>query len=91
MGAAESFWRRGGKWRAHSLRVIEIDQFAPLFFEICHADFRERLERATKLGARPPRALGNTTLFATIARQKDNDPIGFTELVGAEHERIGGI
>src|SRR5687767_11566413 len=91
MSAAQGFGRCGAKRRTHSFGVIEIDQFAPFFFEIRHADFREGLERAAKLRARATRALRNAPFFTAIARQKDNDAVSFTKLVSAEHERISGI
>ena len=77
--------------RAHRLRVVQPDQLAPLLLEIRHAHLGQRLERAGEPRPRPPRALGHAALLAAVARQEHDDAIGFTELVGAEDQRVGGV
>ena len=72
-------------------RVVHSNEFAPFSLEVRDPDFGERLERASESRSRPARALRNPALFATIARQKNDDPIGFAELIRAKNQRLGCV
>ncbi len=77
--------------RSDRLGVVQSDQLALFLLEIRHACFSQRLERGGKPRSRPPRALRNTALLPTIARQEDDDAIRLTELIRPENQCVGGV
>ena len=73
------------------LRVVQPHQLPPLFLEVRHLHFGERLERTREARPRPAGAFGDAALLPPVARQEDDDPVGLTELVGAKNQCVGGV
>src|ERR1700738_3761333 len=70
---------------------MQTDELAMLPLQIPDPPIRERFERASEPPSALPRVLRNTAFLAPIARQKDDDAIRLTELVGPEDQRVGGV
>src|SRR5688572_18729730 len=77
--------------RADSFGIVQTYQLAALFLEVGDSRLGQRLERTRKPRARSARAFGHAAFLAAIARQKSDDAIGLTELVGAKDQRVGCV
>jgi hypothetical protein len=77
--------------RPHGFRVVQANELATLLFEVRHAHLRQRLQRPDEPRPRPARSLGDASLLSPVPRQEDDDPIRFTELVGAKNQRVGSV
>ncbi len=56
-----------------------------------HVDVAGGFETGSELAARLADALGHSPHLAVVASQQNDDPIGFTQLVGAQHDRLVAV
>jgi len=63
--------------------VVEPDELAALAFDVPHSADRHRLERPAEAAPALPGVLRDPALLPAIARQKHDNPVRLTELVGA--------
>src|SRR5262249_4871684 len=88
---AERFAVSGRQRRARGRHILHEHQIPPLALTIRDAPARQRFERSAKAASTLPRVLGHTTFLSPIARQKDDDAIGFTERVGPKNQCIARV
>ncbi len=77
--------------RPQRLHVVQAHQVAALALHIADASVRERLEARAEAPPALTRVFRDAALLPAIARQEDNDEIRFTELVGPQNQRVGGM
>src|SRR5205085_655774 len=79
----------GRKIRSDKIRPLDRDELDRILLKIRHMHDGERLESAAELALKTLGTLGDTTHNAVLARQQDDDPVGFGKVVAFEDEAFG--